>query len=386
MATDYPGSLDSFDTIASDKKTSDSVGGRTHRDMHNDLGDAIEAVQAELGTAPSGSYATVKARFEAIEGSTLPQIDAKGDLVVGTADNTYDNLAVGTDATVLVADSAQTKGVKWASITNANVDASAAIARSKISGLPTTSVDNTVVRFDSTGGAMQTSGVVIDDSNNISGVGTIVVAGLRLAYAAKTGAYTATTSDDVLNVTSGTFTLDLPATSTCAGKTLRVKNSGTGVVTLDGNSSETVEGVATFPLGAGSYVEFTSTGSAWILTGGVPDTGWRAITPNGTGWGSAGAIYIRRRGYTVEWAIDQLGTTGTAAAIDTALATTSGWRPKHYGFGGYRNLGTGVYGSLIYHGSDLKISVAPASGHTVIGSLVVTTNDPWPASLPGTAA
>ena len=65
MASNYPGSLDSFDTIASDKKTSDSVGGRTHRQMHNDLGDAIEAVQAELGTDPAGDYATVKARLSA---------------------------------------------------------------------------------------------------------------------------------------------------------------------------------------------------------------------------------------------------------------------------------------------------------------------------------
>ena len=66
MASDYPGGLDTFDTIASDKKTSDAVGGRTHRDMHNDLGDAIEAVQTELGTDPAGAYATVKARLEAL--------------------------------------------------------------------------------------------------------------------------------------------------------------------------------------------------------------------------------------------------------------------------------------------------------------------------------
>ena len=64
MASNYPGSLDSFDTIASDKKTSDSVGGRTHRQMHNDLGDAIEAVQAELGLNPSGQAATVAARLD----------------------------------------------------------------------------------------------------------------------------------------------------------------------------------------------------------------------------------------------------------------------------------------------------------------------------------
>ncbi len=65
MASNYPGSLDSFDTIASDKKTSDSVGGRTHRQMHNDVADAVEAVQAELGTDPAGTFATVKARFDA---------------------------------------------------------------------------------------------------------------------------------------------------------------------------------------------------------------------------------------------------------------------------------------------------------------------------------
>ena len=70
MASNYPSSLDSFDTIASDKKTSDAVGGRTHRQMHNDLGDAIEAVQSELGTNPSGSDATVAARLSAIEAGT----------------------------------------------------------------------------------------------------------------------------------------------------------------------------------------------------------------------------------------------------------------------------------------------------------------------------
>ena len=95
MASNYPGSLDSFDTIASDKKTSDTVGGRTHRDMHNDLGDAIEAIEAELGTDPSGGSATVKARLDAIgtvgtgspegvvtaaPGSTWLQTDATTDV------------------------------------------------------------------------------------------------------------------------------------------------------------------------------------------------------------------------------------------------------------------------------------------------------------------
>ena len=40
-------------------------------------------------------------------------VDAKGDLLVGTADNTIDRLAVGTDGYTLVADSVETTGLKW---------------------------------------------------------------------------------------------------------------------------------------------------------------------------------------------------------------------------------------------------------------------------------
>lgn len=63
MPSDYPGGLDSFTAVTASTKTATEAGGRTHADAHNDLGDAIEAVQAELGTDPAGTYATVKARL-----------------------------------------------------------------------------------------------------------------------------------------------------------------------------------------------------------------------------------------------------------------------------------------------------------------------------------
>lgn len=44
----------------------------------------------------------------------LSLADAKGDLVVATADNTVSRLPVGTNNQVLTADSAETSGVKWA--------------------------------------------------------------------------------------------------------------------------------------------------------------------------------------------------------------------------------------------------------------------------------
>ena len=47
-------------------------------------------------------------------GISASLIDAKGDLIVGTADNTVGRLAVGTNGYTLVADSGETTGLKWA--------------------------------------------------------------------------------------------------------------------------------------------------------------------------------------------------------------------------------------------------------------------------------
>ena len=79
MATNYPAGSDNFTAVAPDDLTSDTIGGRTHSAILNDMGDAVEAVQAELGTDPSGSAATVSARFEAIEANgwvTAPKFAA----------------------------------------------------------------------------------------------------------------------------------------------------------------------------------------------------------------------------------------------------------------------------------------------------------------------
>jgi len=45
---------------------------------------------------------------------TISTIDAKGDLLAGTADNTIGRLAIGTNGQILTADSAETTGMKWA--------------------------------------------------------------------------------------------------------------------------------------------------------------------------------------------------------------------------------------------------------------------------------
>lgn len=86
----------------------------------------------------------------------------------------------------------------------------------------------------------------------------------------KTANYTATVADrnKLIEATSGTWTLTLPpAASAGKGFCLDVKNSGPGVVTIDGNSSETIDGLTTVALYLGeSYLLFCD-GSNWKRIG-----------------------------------------------------------------------------------------------------------------------
>jgi hypothetical protein len=69
----------------------------------------IEGVTAGVGISGGGTSGTVT-----ITNSMATAIDAKGDLVVGTGADTFSRLAVGTNGHTLVADSAETTGLKWA--------------------------------------------------------------------------------------------------------------------------------------------------------------------------------------------------------------------------------------------------------------------------------
>ncbi len=75
---------------------------------------------------------------------TLPAsiIDAKGDLIAGTAADTAARLAVGTDGQVLTADAASTPGVKWAA---------AGGSSGALTLLSTTTLGSPAASFDVTG-------------------------------------------------------------------------------------------------------------------------------------------------------------------------------------------------------------------------------------------
>jgi hypothetical protein len=69
----------------------------------------IEGVTAGVGISGGGTSGTVT-----ITNSMATEIAAKGDLIAGTGSQTFDNLSVGANNTVLTADSSTSTGLKWA--------------------------------------------------------------------------------------------------------------------------------------------------------------------------------------------------------------------------------------------------------------------------------
>ena len=86
-------------------------------------GDSFTVARGQAGTTAitHGSGATVRHVLTSDDltyfNATLPAtlIAAKGDLIAGSAANAADNLTVGSNGTVLTADSAESLGIKWAS-------------------------------------------------------------------------------------------------------------------------------------------------------------------------------------------------------------------------------------------------------------------------------
>lgn len=91
MASAYPGGLDTFPT----NRTNTTDMSTTHPTDHNDVNDAVNKIEAELGITPSAAYATVKERLDALQPAapsayTLTGVDA--DRVINVDSTTLNEL------------------------------------------------------------------------------------------------------------------------------------------------------------------------------------------------------------------------------------------------------------------------------------------------------
>jgi hypothetical protein len=84
---------------------------------------------------------------------------------------------------------------------------------------------------------------MMDDANIFTTYQTFN--GVRLNVATKTDSYTATITDDVIICNKGTaMTITLPA-ATGTEQVFHIKSIGAGLVTIDANASETIDGETT---------------------------------------------------------------------------------------------------------------------------------------------
>jgi hypothetical protein len=113
MATNFPASLDTFtNPTSTDAMNSVTV---PHATQHANLNDAVEALEAKVGVDGSAVVTSLEYRVTVLENAEIPDtiIDAKGDLIVGSAADTATRLPVGLDTYVLSADSGEATGLKW---------------------------------------------------------------------------------------------------------------------------------------------------------------------------------------------------------------------------------------------------------------------------------
>ena len=200
-------------------------------------------------------------------------IDAKGDLIVGQAADTPVRLAVGTTGQFLRVNSSATNGIEWSSAPLAG----------DVSG-PSSSTDNAVARFDSTTGKIiQNSVVTISDTGDISANGAIFTAAITLpsdptqALHAATKQYVDSASEGLLTKPAVDVATTSNVTATYANGTLGVGATltiaATATLNIDGKTSWVQNNSVLFkdqtnPAQNGRYVLTTvgNASTAWVFT------------------------------------------------------------------------------------------------------------------------
>jgi hypothetical protein len=220
---------------------------------------------AEIGFV-NGVTSAIQTQLDAKQARST--LTTKGDLYVATASATVARLGVGSNGQVLTADSGETSGVKWAA------------------------------------------------------------AGLVRTFATKTGNYTATGSDDVIlcDAAGGTFVISLPAAASSAGLQLTIKKTDASfnLVSIDANSSETIDGFLTRNLATpNELLVIACDGTGWnILERHIPSE-WTSYTAGSAGFTiAAQETEWRRIGDSVE--IQTVFTTNTVAASEARWGLPSG--------------------------------------------------------------
>jgi len=116
--------------------------------------------------------------------------------------------------------------------------------------------------------------ITTDTANDRVGFGTgtpnskiQIVGSLSLSYIAKTANYTLTVSDYTVDCTTNTFTITLPTAVGVSGRIYNIKNTGTGVITVNTTSSQTIDQYASGAINLVQWenLQVQSNNANWII-------------------------------------------------------------------------------------------------------------------------
>lgn len=209
--------------------------------------------------------ATTEGRGIGIGGEALKSVTT-GDFNTGLGHHALTNITTGANNTA----------VGYMSLINAGTSSSDNISLGYSAGSNLTSGSNNIIIGSSAqpSSSSASNETVIGNSSTVSAniKGTLKSNGQVLAIAAKSAAYTALVSDEIItgDATSAAFTITLPTAVGKAGQTYTIKriNSGANAVTVGTTSSQTIDGAATYALSAQyKYVKVVSDGANWIIVG-----------------------------------------------------------------------------------------------------------------------
>ena len=188
----------------------------------------IEGVTAGTGISGGGTSGTVT-----ITNSMATAIDAKGDLIAGTAADTFSRLAVGSNGQVLTAASGEATGLQWATISASPTSAVATVATSQ------TSTSQTYTDLATAGPAVTlttgTKALVIISAGSSVGIGDNSYVSFAVSGATTIAASDANSLMDRTGVTLLRSRAVMLTTLTAGSNTFTMKYraSGGGTITAD---------------------------------------------------------------------------------------------------------------------------------------------------------
>jgi hypothetical protein len=174
-------------------------------------------------------------------------VDAKGDLIAGTADNTVARLAVGANDTILVADSSTATGLKWAAPAGGGkVLQVVGASTTQYTARSVNTYVDTGLTASITPSSASSKVLVLVNINEIFKQSGVSAASIKLFRGATEIAFSKNigydgTSTEFRGLSYGVSILDTPATtSSTTYKTQFCNEQNTGTVSIGGDSQSTI--------------------------------------------------------------------------------------------------------------------------------------------------